>query len=204
MRKALAAAAATMLFASIPALGDGKASRMPDLTEAQLREIAANRAAQGTAIINLSLTTGHAPVIARATGQLAQALRNDAVSPRLLRELAILRTAHVVGSEYEFVQHVVLAKGCGYPQAKIDAIPDWTGSKLFDDRERVLLAYVDRFTRGGDVDDATWGAMEKTFTPREIVELSVTIGNYYGNGLLTKALRVKLETGGHVSGQGKC
>ena len=177
---------------------------MPDLGEAQLRELGANRAASGAAIINLSLTTGHAPNIAKATSHAAQALRNDAVSPRLLRELAILRTAHVVRSEYEFTQHVKLARGCGYPQAKIDAVPNWTESSLFDEKERVVLAYVDQFTRGGDVDDATWSAMEKTFTPREIVEFSITIGNYYGNGLLTRALRVKLETTDITSGQGKC
>lgn len=204
MRKAMAAASAMFLIAGIPALGDGKASRMPDLSEAQLKELQANRAASGTAVINLSLTTGHAPNIARATSPIAQALRNDAESPRLLRELAILRTAHIVRSEYEFVQHVKLAKGCGYPQAKIDAVPNWRASTLFDDKERVLLAYVDQFTDFGRVDDATWGAMEKTFTPREIVELSITIGNYYGNGLLTRALRVKLETTDITSGQGKC
>ena len=204
MRKAMAAASAMILWAGIPARGDGKASRMPDLGEAQLRELGANRAASGTAIINLSLTTGHAPNIAKATSQVAQALRNDAVSPRLLRELAILRTAHVARSEYEFVQHVKLARGCGYPQAKIDAVPNWTASNLFDDKERVVLAYVDQFTRGGNVDDAAWSAMEKTFTPREIVEFSITIGNYYGNGLLTRALRVKLETTDITSGQGKC
>jgi alkylhydroperoxidase family enzyme len=59
-------------------------------------------------------------------------------------------------------------------------------------------------TRGGDVDDPTFEDFSKHFSPREIVELTVTIGNYYGNGLLTKALRVKPETDGRVSYQGKC
>ncbi len=204
MRRAFAAAAILSLAVNFPACAEGKASRLPDLPPELLKDLTESRAAQGQQVINLTLTTFHAPKISRATGTVAQALRSDAMSPRLLRELAILRTAEVVGSEYELVQHKILAKGCGYPQAKIDAVPVWVNSKLFDERERALLAYVDKMTHGGDVDDATFDAFAKFFTPQEIVELTVTVGNYYGNGLLTRALRVKLETDGRVTNQGKC
>jgi len=36
------------------------------------------------------------------------------------------------------------------------------------------------------------------------VEISVTVSSYYGNGLLTKALKIKSETDGRVTFPGKC
>jgi alkylhydroperoxidase family enzyme len=126
------------------------------------------------------------------------------MTPRELVEIAILRTAWNVGSEYEYVQHRVLSQNCKYAQAKIDAIPAWANAAAYSEKERALLAYVDEVTKDRNVADVTWDALAKHFTPREIVELTQTIGNYYGNGLLTKALRIKLETSGRVSSQGRC
>lgn len=204
MRTFIFVAALFTLCVTAPAFADGKASRLPDLPEDKLKEVTQGRAAQGSQLTNLVLTNGHAPKLSRATAGVAQALRNDAMTPRLLRELAILRTAHVVGSEYEMVQHRTLAKGCGFAQEKIDAVPVWANSKVFDEKERVMFAYVDEMTHGGNVADATFDAFAKHFTPQEIVELTVTIGMYYGNGLMMKALRIKLETDGRVTFQGQC
>jgi hypothetical protein len=36
------------------------------------------------------------------------------------------------------------------------------------------------------------------------VELTYTVGNYYANGLLTKALRIQIETDGRETVAGKC
>ncbi len=58
------------------------------------------RGAAGGAVINLSLVRGHAPKIAKAAEVAAFAIRFDATVPRNLRELAIYRTAEIVGSDY--------------------------------------------------------------------------------------------------------
>ena len=79
----------------------------------------------------------------------------------------------------------------------------WPNSTVYNEKERALLAYADEIVKG-DVADVTWDAMAKHFVPQEIVELSAAIGNYWGNGLLAKALRVKLEATTRVSSQGKC
>ena len=124
--------------------------------------------------------------------------------PRRLIELTIMRTAQIVGSAYEINQHTPLIKMCGYTDAQIAALPTWRTATLFDDKERALLGYVEQMAHGGDVDDATFAALEKFFTPREIVELTYTVGSYYANGLLTKALRIQVETDGRLTVPGKC
>ncbi|MBO0755905.1 MAG: carboxymuconolactone decarboxylase family protein, partial [Bradyrhizobiaceae bacterium] len=155
-------------------------------------------------IINLPLTTGHAPKFARAASAMAFTIRFDAKTPRRLLELTIMRTAQIVGADYEINQHLPLIKMCGYSDAQIAALPTWRTSTLFDAREHAVLGYVEQVTHGGDVDDVTFTALQKYFTPQEIVELTYTIGNYYANGLLTKALRIEVETDGRETVPGQC
>jgi 4-carboxymuconolactone decarboxylase len=210
MRFAMSIAAVVLCLARLPAFAaEGKASRLPDLpdppTDPIVRKAMEERKAAGGSIINLTLTSWHSAKYAQATNQLAGTIRNEGKTSRFMRELAILRTAYVVGSEYELAQHRALAKVCEYPAAKIEAITQWPKSAdVFDDRERAMLGYVDQMTHGGDVDDATFEKFSSLFTPEEIVEISVTVSNYFGNGLLTKALKVKLETDGRVTYPGKC
>jgi alkylhydroperoxidase family enzyme len=182
-------------------------SRLPPLPQPLdpiLQEMFDKRRAQGGAIINLQITTGHAPKFARAASAMAFTIRFDAKTPRRLLELAIMRTAEIVGSTYEINQHIPLAKMCGYNDAQIAALPTWQASTLFDDKERATLAYVEEMAHGGDVDDPTFAALQKFFTPQEIIELTYTVGNYYANGLLTKALRIEVETDGRETVAGKC
>jgi alkylhydroperoxidase family enzyme len=184
-----------------------KVSRLPPLPQPLdpiMQQMFDKRRAMGGAIINLQLATGHAPKFSRAASAMAFTIRFDAVTPRRLLELVILRTAEIVGSDYEINQHKPLMKLCGYSDAQIAAVASWRGSPLFDDKQRALLGYVEQMTHGGDVDDAAFAALGQHFSPQEIVEITYTTGSYYANGLLTKALRIETEHDGRLTVAGKC
>jgi hypothetical protein len=59
-------------------------------------------------------------------------------------------------------------------------------------------------TNGGNVDDPTFADLSRFFTPQQIVEMSYTIGTYYSTGLLTKALKIQLESDGRLTPPGEC
>jgi alkylhydroperoxidase family enzyme len=182
-------------------------SRLPPLPQPLdpiLQEMFDKRRAQGGAVINLQLATGHAPKFTRAANAMAFTIRFDATTPRRSLELIIMRTAQIVGSAYEINQHIPLMKMCGYSDAQIAALPAWQASTLFDDKERATLGYVEQMAHGGDVDDPTFAALAKFFTTQQIVEITYTVGSYYANGLLTKALRIQVETDGRETVAGKC
>jgi len=182
-------------------------SRLPPLPQPLdpvLQEMFAKRRAQGGAIINLQLTTGHSPKFSQAASTMAFAIRFDSVVPRRLIELTIMRTAQIVGADYEINQHIPLFKMCSYSDAQLAALPEWKTSTLFDEKERALLGYVEQMAHGGNVDDPTFAELQKYFSPKEIVELTYTVGNYYANVLLTKALRIQVETDGRETVAGKC
>jgi alkylhydroperoxidase family enzyme len=188
-------------------LPQGKVSRLPPLSQPLdpiMQEMFDKRRAMGGAIINLQLVTGHAPKFSRAAAAMAFTIRFDATTPRRLLELVIMRTAEIVGSDYEINQHRPLMKLCGYSDAQIAEVATWRASSLFDPKQRVLLGFVEQMAHGGDVDDATFAALAAQFSSREIVEITYTVGSYYANGLLTKALKIERETDGRQTVAGTC
>ena len=135
---------------------------------------------------------------------MALTIRFETSTPRRLIELVIFRTAQIVGSNYELNQHTPLMKMCGYTDQQIGEIANWQRSTTFDDKQRAALGYVEQMAHGGDVDDPTFAALSRLFTPQQIVEISYTIGTYYSTGLLTKALKIQPETDGRLTVAGQC
>ncbi len=204
MRASFKIASLLLAIAASPAFADGpKVSRLPGVPGQTPEAARAGRPA-GEDTINLTISRGHAPPVSAATGVLARALRNDATTPRILRELTIMRTALFVKSDYEINQHIPMIKACGYTDAKIEAVKNWRASSLFDERERALLAFVDQMLAGGDVDDPTFDTFSKHFTPKEIIEIAVTVSNYVATGLYTNAIRLEIEKDGRQAFIGKC
>jgi alkylhydroperoxidase family enzyme len=182
-------------------------SRLPPLPQPPdpiLQDIFDKRRAMGGAIINLTLTTGHAPKFTKASGAMAFTIRFETSTPRHLIELVIFRTAQIVGSEYELNQHTPFMKMCNYSNEQIAQVSDWRRSNLFDDKQRALLGYVEQMANGGNVDDPTFAEFSRFFTSQQIVEISYTVGTYYSTGLLTKALRIQPETDGRLTVAGEC
>jgi 4-carboxymuconolactone decarboxylase len=182
-------------------------SRLPPLPQPLdpiLQDMFDKRRAMGGAIINLALTTGHAPKFARASGGMAFTIRFETSTPRRLIELVIFRTAQIVGSDYELNQHTPLMKLCGYSDQQIADVANWRRSTSFNDKQRAALGYVEQMAHNGNVDDPTFAELSRSFTPQQIVEISYTVGTYYGTGLLTKALKIQPETDGRLTVPGEC
>jgi alkylhydroperoxidase family enzyme len=150
--------------------------------------------------INLNLVSALSPKLAKARAEVTRAIRYESVVPRPLRELTILRTAQLMGGDYEIHQHNVAALSCGYSQAQLDALPDWRASTLFSERERALLAYLDQAVRRkSEVEDKTFADLSRLFSPKEIVEVTLIAAQYMGTSMFTNALHVKIDAPGVLS-----
>lgn len=209
MRKfigSIALAGAVALVAAHAA--EEQVSRLPKVpnppTDPIVKQMWDQTRARGGQILNLHYTMGNAPKIAKAEQDLTYALRFDAKSPRALRELAIMRTGQLLNAPYELHAHEPLLIACGYSRAQIEALPKWRMSKLFDEKSRALLAYVDEVDAGGNVKDATFAEMKRFFTPEEILELTIVTVHYYGTALLTKSLQIKVEEDDRGAAPGRC
>ena len=199
--------AALLALVAVPAQAqDAPVSRLPlisdEPTDPLLKQLFDETRARGGKILNLHRTQGLAPKLAKARRDLAYAIRFETKLPAALREMAIIRTSQILDSEYERNQHIPLAKVCGVTDAQLGALEAWESSNLFDDKARSMLRYVEAMIlAGGEIDDEIFAALSKQFSPQEIVEITIIVGNYFATGLLTKALKVKVDPPGAVPGK---
>ena len=177
---------------------------LPDMNDPTVKGLFGN-ALNGGKPLNIVVVSALTPKMSRAKNDYVAAIRFDGVVPGADRELAILRTAAILGSKYEFAQHTSIARACGLTDAQLGALADWRAAKLFNDKQRALLAFVDEMSNNkGHVDDRTFARVQSFYTPREIVELANAISMYYATGLFTNTLEIRLETDGRAPTAGKC
>jgi alkylhydroperoxidase family enzyme len=181
----------TMADTGRPSLRLPGASDPPD--DPILAELFARIRAQRGHLLNIHRVAGHAPKLLRATAAFTRAMREEASVPRDLQELVIMRVAQVNNSAYEQSVHRPIAIDCGSSPEKVDAVAAWRESKLFDARERAALGYVEQAARSGEVEDATFAALQQVFSPQEIVELTAIIAWFVGNARQVRALRIVPE-----------
>jgi alkylhydroperoxidase family enzyme len=89
-------------------------------------------------------------------------LTDLALDPRL-RELAILRVARITPhAEYEWVQHVPLAKAAGVSDTQVDALErDESEADCFSDAEKALLGFTTEVVRDARPSDGTLERLAK-------------------------------------------
>jgi alkylhydroperoxidase family enzyme len=110
-----------------------------------------------------------------------------------LRELAILRTAKVSKSVYEWTQHVPIAKGAGVTNEQVEAIEDWERAQCFSEVDRLVLKFTDEVARNVKGARATVEALQKHMGTTEIVELVMSIGFWGMVARLLETTEVDLE-----------
>ena len=122
---------------------------LPDPLPQEVQELFEERLKRTGRILNIHHTFGHAPKLSRASMQMAMALRYETATPRLFLEIAIVRAAQIAKGIYELQQHKPMLLAEGYSKKKIASLKNWRTSKLFDDKERAILAYADQVLQTG-------------------------------------------------------
>lgn len=123
----------------------------------------------------------------------ASILGRQALSARL-RELAILRVARLADAEYEWVQHVPIARAAGVRDEQIAALEHGAlEADCFDEVDRLVLAFTDDVVRTGRPPRERFEALARHLPPRELVELVLAIGFYLAIGKLMTAFEIDLD-----------
>ncbi len=110
------------------------------------------------------------------------------------RELLVLAVSHLEQGEYEWVQHVAVARTLGIPSEKVAALAaGFEHQGPFSDREWALLDFAREVVRNVRVKDRTFDRMARFFTDRQIVETIFTIGGYQTLIRLTEVAEMKTD-----------
>lgn len=119
-------------------------------------------------------------------------LRQGTLEPRL-RELAILRTAKVSRSVYEWTQHVPAARYVGVTEEQLEALDDPEGSPAFDELEALVVRFAGEVAANVKGERETLEALKRHLGPGEIVELILAIGFWGMVARVLETTEVDLE-----------
>jgi uncharacterized peroxidase-related enzyme len=133
-------------------------------------------ASRGGKVPNIFAAMAHRPEVLNAFLPLYKAVVNEGTVEAKYKELAYLRASMVNGCEYCTRAHMASSKGAGVTAEQIAALPFYTRSPLFDEKEKATILYADRVTRGASgIRAPQLQELRKFYDEGQIVELTLTI-----------------------------
>lgn len=166
----------------------------PDLSSPELAEhVAYARAERGGRLSNLFAMQMHSPEVMQAWIDLGSAIRYRMSLEAWARELAICAVARRIGYDFQWHAHAPIAVESGVSPDALASLPDWRSSTQFSAKEQVVLEYVDTVTDSAEVSDALFDRVSWYFAPRDIVELTATIGFYGLGARFLKTLQIGVD-----------
>jgi 4-carboxymuconolactone decarboxylase len=143
--------------------------------------------------INLFTMLANAPALIGPSLRLGEAILTRSDLPAELRELAILQSARTTGTEYEWVQHEVIARLVGVSEEKIGAIRSGDLAAL-DPAETAAMRLVDQCIGAGTPDEALVREVAEQNGRNGLVELLLVAGYYAMLGGVMRAVRIDVDS----------
>ncbi|MFI6516660.1 carboxymuconolactone decarboxylase family protein [Spirillospora sp. NPDC050679] len=178
--------------ASSPQSPDPRTPRIPPLPEGEWGEVL-RAVVAATGPLNVFTTLGrHRELFDSWIGFGSMLLMKGTLSARV-RELAILRTAHLRSCSYEWTHHHRLGLDAGLTEVEIAALRLDLDGHAWDGADRAVLAAVDELHERGTLGDAAWDALAGRFDERGLIELVILVGHYQMLAFALNALRVQAD-----------
>src|SRR4051794_25847067 len=150
--------------------------------------------------LNIFRTLAHAETAFRPFLRFGGAVLGQMSLDPIVRELAILAVAKEAEAEYEWIQHVAIARHLGVTDEQIDALaesdacaPEGADARIaaaaardgsgddagpFSGAQQAAVELAAAVVRGPRISDDLYDCIRAQFSDREIVELLLAIGDY--------------------------
>ncbi|HEY9432354.1 MAG TPA: carboxymuconolactone decarboxylase family protein [Blastocatellia bacterium] len=167
----------------------------PEQWTPQQREMIAPQIREGGRVLNLYATMLQHPGLYTPRASFGTYLRSETSLPPRTRELLIMRTAFLIGAEYEWAHHVERSREAGLTDreiARIAAGPDAAG---WNEESRAVLRAADELRREAFITNRTWAVLAKQYNTKQLVEIVFTVGGYTMTGLAINSFGIQTEPG---------
>jgi alkylhydroperoxidase family enzyme len=149
----------------------------------------------GGRVLNIFRTLAHHPELMRRWLVFGNHVLGKSTLPERERELAILRVGFRCRSEYEWGQHVLIAKRCGISDDEISRVAAGPSAPGWSERDAALLRAADELHDDQMIGDATWAALSKHFGRKQLMDLVFTIGQYHLVAMALNTFGVQRDPG---------
>lgn len=142
-------------------------------------------------VSNILASLSNAPTGLKRFADFGAYVRYEVKVAGRTRELVILAIAR--GIEYGWIHHYPHALKAGATEAELAQLKEGKLAATLRPEERAAIGYAMEFVQGGNVSDATFGALKEHFTDRQITDLTLIGAYFIGLGSIMNAFRVQLE-----------
>ena len=145
--------------------------------------------------LNVFRLLANAPQVFDGWTQMVDELFDSPTFSQQMREVVILRVAHLQGSRYELGQHVGIARTAGLTEQQINAILD-TGdldAAGFSRTERTALDVVTELCGTHRLTEDSIATAHAVFGDEALTELLMIISCYYGLALVLNAADLDVD-----------
>ena len=111
------------------------------------------------------------------------------------REIVILRTGLLADCDYEWHQHIGIARNAGMTDDEIRAVREGPNASGWAERERFLLRAVDELKRDSHLSDAVWDGLSGHYDTHQIMDIVFAVGQYNMLAMALNTLGVQLDEG---------
>lgn len=109
------------------------------------------------------------------------------------REILILRIGWLCQSEYEWGQHVIIAKNAGLSDEDIAAVKEGATASSWSEHESLLIKAADELRKDAFVTDETWNGLAKSYSDQQMMDLVFTCGQYNLVSMALNSFGVQLD-----------
>ena len=145
--------------------------------------------------LNVFRTLLRHPKLAQRWAVFGRYIVTESTLPARERELLILRTGWLCRSEYEWGQHVIIARASGLTDEEIERVKKGPDAGAWDEADAALLQAVDELHDDTFISDATWQALLKSWDTRQLIDIIFTVGQYHTVSMALNTLGVQLDEG---------
>ena len=113
--------------------------------------------------------------------------------PAKEKEIAILRIGYLCKCEYEWAQHVVIARRVGLDDDIIEEIKKGEESTKFNELQRLVIRSVNELHDHASISDETWCSLEKHYSEEQLIDLVFTVGQYNLVSMALNSFKVQID-----------
>lgn len=111
------------------------------------------------------------------------------------RELLILRTGWRCRAEYEWGQHALIGRAAGLTEDDLERVKSGPDAPDWDPFDATLLRAADELHDESCVSDSTWEALAARYDERQLIEVTMVVGQYHLVSFALNSLGVQREAG---------
>jgi alkylhydroperoxidase family enzyme len=166
----------------------------PDQWDEAAREVMKPFVEKGTAH-NIFKTLTHYPALMRRWLVFANHVLFKSSLPVYERELIILRIGYLCKAEYEWAQHVDIARRAGMTDDQIRAAKTGPETPGLSELERLVLQATDELHEDSHISDATWTGLAAHLDMKQLMDVVFTVGQYNIVSMVANTLGIQIDEG---------